>query len=118
MTSPQIQTFSGILSDSKNTMSQAFRGPRNVLRAYVEVLEAFNSDGTDQLIIGHGDDDDAYVIAIDVSTVGVKTVTLGSGIGYDATAREVIAKYTPGGSVPTTGAVYFLLEWVQAPRQP
>jgi len=113
-----IGTLTVAVSDSKKKPEMGFfRNPRKILRAHVEVLEAFDSGGTDLLVIGHTDDDDAYVTSIDVSTVGIKVVTLGSGVGYDATPRDVIAKYTAGGSAPTQGSVVITLEYVFQPRQ-
>jgi hypothetical protein len=113
-----IQTLSTAVSASRqNPKMGYFRSPRKVLRIYVEVLEAFNSDGTDTLVIGHGDDPDAYATSINVSTTWVKTVTLGSGVNYDATPRAVIAAYTAGGSAPTTGSVIILIEYAELPRQ-
>ena len=112
------ETLSILVSDSKKSPEMGFfRNPRKILRAHVEVLEAFDSDGGDTLVVGHADDDDAYITSIDVSTTGVKAVVLGSGITYDATARSVIAKYTAGGSAPTTGSVAITLELVYLPRQ-
>jgi len=113
-----IETFSIAVSASKKTPGMGFfRNPRKILRAHVEVLEAFNSSGSDLLIVGHADDDDAYITSIDVSSTGIKAVTLGSGVGYDDDARAVIATYTAGGTAPTTGSVVITLEFVYLPRQ-
>lgn len=110
------ETLSIIVTAAKKTPTMGFlRDPRAVLRARVEVLEAFNSDGTDLLVVGHADNDDGYITSIDVSTTGVKTATLGSDIAYDATPRAVIAKYTAGGTAPTTGRVVITLEYVRLP---
>lgn len=110
------ETLSIIVTAAKNTPTMGFfRDPRKVLRAHVEVLEAFNSNGTDLLVVGHADNDDGYIASIDVSTTGVKTVTLGSDIAYDSTPRAVIAKYTASGSAPTTGKVVITIEYVRLP---
>jgi hypothetical protein len=82
-----------------------------VLRVHVQVTEAFDSDGTDELTVGYDADPDAYATTIDVSTTGSKTVTLGAGAGYDATSRSVKAYYTNGGTEPTTGAALILVEY-------
>jgi hypothetical protein len=114
-----IQSFSASVSDSNQAPTIGFfRKPRKVLRIYVEVLEAFNAAGSDTLVIGHADDDDAYATSIDVSTTGVKTATLGAGVNYDATPRAVIAKYAAGSGAPTTGSVMILVEYAELPRQP
>ena len=119
MTNSQIQALTGMVSDSNKTPRMgSFRTPRRILRIHVEVLEAFNSDGGDTLEIGHADDPDAYCTSIDVSSTGVKSVTLGSGVNYDAVSRAVIATYAAGGSAPTTGAVDICIEWIQSPKQP
>lgn len=114
-----IQALRGTISDSNKTPSLGFlRNPRKILRIYVEVLEAFNSDGTDTLVIGYATDTDAYATSIDVSTTGVKVVTLGTGVSYDATPREVRATYAAGGTDPTAGAAVILIEYADLPRQP
>ena len=96
----------------------AFRNPRYVVRVNVHVTEAFNSDGGDTLVIGHPDNTDGYGESVDVSSTGVKTVTLGSDIGYDATNREVQAVYSNGGTEPTTGKAYIVIEFMPSPPQP
>jgi len=113
-----VETLSILVSAAKKTPEMGyFRHPRKILRAHVEVLEAFDSDGTDLLVVGHADDDDAYITSIDISSTGIKSVTLGSDKGYDATARAVIATYTAGGSAATQGSVAITLEFVYLPRQ-
>lgn len=116
MTFSPVQSLSAFLSATKQTVSLgAFAVPRRVVRVHVEVTQAFNSDGTDQIRVGHRTDDDAYMALLDVSTTGIKTAVLGTGIGYDATPREILAEYVNGGSEPTTGKVVITLEYVSLP---
>lgn len=89
-----------------------------VLRAHVHVTEAFNSDGTDTLTVGWDSDSDAIITSVDVSTTGIKTVTLGSNVGYNSVARKMEAYYVNGGSEPTTGKAFILLEIIRIPSQP
>ncbi len=77
----------------------------------IHVTQAFNATGTDQITVGHSTDDDAYCTATDVSSTGIKTITLGAGVGYDATARKVVAAYAAGSGAPTTGKAYIILEY-------
>lgn len=86
-----------------------------VPRVHVQVTEAFNSDGTDTLTVGTAADADAYATAVDVSTTGIKTVTLGASAGYVATAVAVVAAYAAGGSAPTTGKALVVLDYLAVP---
>jgi len=83
---------------------------RYFVRAHCHVLEAFNSDGSDTLTVGYSDDTDAFVQSVDVSSTGVKSVTLGTLTGYNGTARPVNIYYSPGGSAPSEGKAYVALE--------
>ena len=115
---PALQTLSGFLTSSKQTLTLgSFREPRKVLRAHIEVITGFNGSGTDQIRIGHNTDDDAYVTLTDVSSAGILSVTLGSGVGYDSTPREVIAQYVAGGGQPTQGSVIVTLEILFCPSR-
>lgn len=86
--------------------------------AHVHVTEAFNSDGTDTLTVGYDADPDAFVTSVDVSTTGVKSVTLGALSGYNGTARAVEAYYVNSGTEPTTGKALVILEILRVPKQP
>lgn len=119
MPAASIQSLSGFLTSSKQTLTLgSFREPRKVLRAHIEVITGFNSDGTDQIRIGHNTDDDAYVTLTAVNAAGIQTVTLGTGVGYDATPREVIAQYVNGGSEPSQGSAIVTLEVLPCPPNP
>ncbi len=90
--------------------------------AYVEgvdvhVTEAFNSDGTDLLTVGYAADPDAFLTSLDVSTTGIKTVTLGVLAGYNGPARLVEAYYVNGGTEPTTGKALVVLRYRAVPAQ-
>lgn len=88
-----------------------------VPRVHVHVTEAFDSDGTDALTVGTDADPEAYATAVDVSTTGVKTVTLGASAGYGAAAQAVEAYYTAGGSAPTTGRALVVVEYLAVPAE-
>lgn len=94
--------------------------PKNavVRSVYIHVTQAFNSDGTDLLTVGHAEDPDAYVTNLDVSTTGVKTVSLGTGVGWNGTARAVDVTYTASGSAPTTGKALVIVIFDLVPIQP
>ena len=88
-----------------------------VVRASLHVTEAFNSSGTDNIQCGYDSDNDAYFTNTDVSTTGIKSVTLGAGIGYDTVSRRVEAYYTNSASEPTAGEAEVILEYYILPMQ-
>lgn len=111
-----VQTLSAFVTYAKQTVPLgSFFFPRRVVRIHVEVTEAFNGSGTDQIRIGHRTDDDAYMALLDVSSTGIKTAVLGAGIGYDATPREVLAEYVNGGGEPTEGKAIVTMEFINLP---
>ena len=90
-----------------------------VSQVFVWVQEEFDSDAADNLTIGYDGDSDAYATTIDVSSTGVKSVTLGgSGRIIDATGRTVKAYYDDAGSDATTGEVHIYIEWIQGTANP
>lgn len=82
-----------------------------VYNVRVDVETAFDAGTT--LKIGHPDDDDAYTTATAVDATGVKTPTLGAGIGYDATPRLVQATLS---GTPTVGKAVVIVEFYRVPR--
>lgn len=88
-----------------------------VSAVHLDVTEAFDSDGTDAITVGYDADPDAFATAVDVSTTGVKSVTLGAEAGYVGAARAAEAYYTAGGSAPTTGKALVLLEYRPVPSE-
>lgn len=95
-----------------------FRPGTYFVRAHCHVTEAFDSDGSDNLTVGYTTDTDAFVTSIDVSTTGVKSVSLGTLAGYNGTAHSVTAYYVAGGSAPTQGKCLIVLEFIRVPTQP
>lgn len=89
-----------------------------VARVHVHVTEAFNSSGSDTLTVGYDADTDAIVTSVDVSTTGVKSVTLGVDAGYSGTARQLEGYYLAGGTAPTTGKAIIIIEIFPCPKQP
>lgn len=90
----------------------------NIVRAHIHVLTAFNSDGTDNITIGYTGTTNAFATSTDVSTTGVKTVTLGANVGYQTVSRQINAYYVNGGSEPSTGKAVVNLEYFLNPFTP
>jgi len=87
-----------------------------VQRVSMDVTEAFDGGGAKTISVGYDGDVDAYAVAVDVSSVGIKTLTLGSGVGFDPTARQdVDATYS--GSSPTTGKAHAVIEYFLLPPE-
>lgn len=82
-----------------------------VTNVRLQVTEAFNSDGADEIKVGYDADDDAYITLTDVSSTGIKTPTLGTLAGYNGTSRAVEAYYVNGGTEPTTGKAIVIVEF-------
>lgn len=89
-----------------------------ILRAHVHVTQAFNGSGTDTLTIGSDADPDAIVTSVDVSTTGIKSITLGANAGYNSSAQPLKIFYSNGGGEPSTGAALVILETGKAPSSP
>lgn len=87
-----------------------------VLNAYITVVTAFDSSGTDLLRVGYSGTTNAFATDTDVSTTGSKTVTLGANVGYQATTRDVLCTYAAGGTAPTVGKASVVIEYVIAQR--
>ena len=119
MPAASIQSLTAFVTSSRQSVTLgSFREARKVLRAHIEVVTAFNGSGTDEIRIGHNTDNDAYVTLTDVATTGIKTVTLGAGVGFDATPREVLVEYVNGGGEPSAGAAIVTLEVLLCPPNP
>lgn len=104
-----------VTSSSQNPTLGTMPAGSYFVRAHCHVTEAFNSDGTDTLTVGYDTDTDAFVTSIDVSSTGVKSVTLGVLNGYNGTARAVEAYYVNGGSEPSEGKALVILEIFSVP---
>ena len=89
-----------------------------IMRVHCHVTQAFNSDGTDTITVGSDADPDSIVTSIDVSSTGIKSVTLGVNAGFNTTAQQIKIVYSNGGSEPTTGAALFLFETAKVPNSP
>lgn len=122
MTASPVQSISAWITKNGSTTITVypgnFRTPRDVMRVRVYRYEAFNSNGTDLLDIGYTGDTDAYANDVDLAGTGLATVTLGSGVGFDATPREIVLTYTASGSAPTTGKALVIIEFVPSPLLP
>jgi len=88
-----------------------------VTKVWIHVTEAFNSDGTNQIRVGYDGDEDAFGTLTNVSTTGMKDVTLGVLAGFNGTQRDVEAYYVNGGSEPTAGKACIILEYYLVPNE-
>jgi hypothetical protein len=90
-----------------------------VIDVKAQVTEAFNSSGTDHLDIGITGTANYFADNIDVSSVGVPTVTrtAGSfGVVSASEGKEIYAVYIPGVDDATTGAAYVTVNYVRLAR--
>lgn len=104
-----------LTKDTQTVELGVLRSPRYIMRVHIHCTQAFNSDGTDNITVGYTGTTNAYATATDVATTGVKSVTLGSGVGYDATNRTVTATYANGGTEPSTGKALVIVEYLRVP---
>lgn len=116
--SPSSRLQAWVTKATKTPTMGIIQAPFYFARAHVHVTEAFNSDGTDTLVVGYSTDTDAFVTTVDVSTTGVKSVTLGTLQGYNSTNYTALATYTAGGTDPTTGKALVILEFFPVKLSP
>lgn len=107
-----------VTSGRQSVLMGTAEKPFYFVAAYVHVTEAFNSDGTDTIIIGDDGDDDGFITSLDVSTTGVKSVTLGAFNGYNSSSRNIRIAYSNGGSEPTTGKAFVMIDVESCPLAP
>lgn len=84
-----------------------------VYNVHVHVVESFDGSSP-ALEVGYSGNDDAYMASIGVGSIGLKAVTLGSGIGYDSSARKAVITRT--GSGATQGKALVILEFFLVPK--
>lgn len=89
-----------------------------IMRAHCHVTQAFNSDGSDTITVGSDADPDSIVTSVDVSSTGIKSLTLGSSAGFNSAAQQIKIVYANSGSEPSTGAALFIFETVKVPSSP
>lgn len=77
----------------------------------VDVTEAFNGSGSNDLSVGYDADADAFGDETDVSAVGPLNMIAGADEGYNGTARAVEAYFTNDGSEPSTGKALVILPY-------
>ncbi len=108
-----------ITKDNQNPVLGILKAPYYIARAHLHVTEAFDSDGSDNIELGDDDDNNRIFTNIDVSSTGVKSVSVAStASGYNGTSRKIEAYYTNGGSEPTQGKALVVLEFFRVPTQP
>lgn len=112
-----VLTLSGFVTFGSQTLTLGVLPVgASVKRVHIDVLTGFNGDGTDQIQVGHDDNNDAFATATDVSATGYKSVTLGAEVGYVSTSRPVKAYYVNGSGEPTTGKALIEIEYTLNPR--
>lgn len=113
-----VEAISGWLADDEQTVDLGLL-PANsyILRAHLHVTEAFDSDGSDEIECGWVTDIDAIFTATDVSSTGVKTVTLGANNGFNSDEQNIQAYYSNGGSEPTTGKALVIVEFIRVDEE-
>jgi len=89
-----------------------------VVRVHCIVTEAFNGGSDNEITVGYDADPDGFGEAIDVSSTGIKTVTLGTKCGYFGTDVTCEAYYTHGGAEPDTGQAVIIVEYIRVPIEP
>jgi len=92
------------------------RQPFYVVRASIHVTQAFDG-GTDRISAGWDTDNDSIFTTTDVSSTGVKSVTLGSNEGYNGSGQAIEFYYTTSGTA-TTGKALVILEIFLTPLSP
>ena len=100
-----------VADDAQNPSLGTLPADTYVTAVRIQVTEAFNSDGTDEISVGWDASVTALATATDVATTGIKTVTAGASIGYNATSRALEAYYVNGGTEPTTGKALVQVEY-------
>jgi hypothetical protein len=114
----RCRLFAWVAHDAQNSALGALPANSHILAVHCQVLELFDSDGADEITVGYDATPNAYATAIDVSTTGIKTVTLGAEVGFEDTARAVEAYYVNGGTEPTTGKALIILEYAPVSAAP
>lgn len=86
-----------------------------VIRVWAQILEAFNAATTNIVIVGHAADDDAYLVAADI-TEGAPGVYPAAGKGpfaAETAARTIQAKFTQSGTAATAGIARVFVEYAR-----
>lgn len=84
----------------------------------IHVTEAFNDSGTDTIGVGYTGSVQAFATNTDVSSTGIKSVTLGSEVGYNQTAREITIYYNGQNSNASTGKALVTVFFDRVPPTP
>lgn len=84
-----------------------------VTRGFVNVLDAFDGGTTDTILIGDSVDEDRYLAATSIKTVGLKPITTtGFQHGRDGSPQKLIIKRVATGTAATKGTLKVFLETV------
>lgn len=91
-------------------------GPCFVLTPFIGIPTEFDSGSSDNVKIGHADDDDAFGQSYDLQTaVDKANFTDGVEVGYRAAGKQVIITYTPSGSAASQGEAIVMLPFLRLP---
>lgn len=105
-----------VFGDDATPVSMGTLPPNSIITAIkVLVSIAFNSTGTDLVIVGTSLDDNKFADAVDVSAVGSASVTqLLTGVIEDASAStEIFAEYNQSIVDAANGACKVVIEYFQ-----
>lgn len=85
---------------------------------HLQVPEAFDDTGADEIRLGTAADDNAFFTLTDVSTTGIKTPTAGADAGYNGGAFTVQAEYVGANTDATAGKALVIIEYLQVTTEP
>lgn len=115
-TQPATYCMAGFIADDIQSLTLGTLPPKSlILELGCNVLEAFNSSGTDNITVGGTGNSTRYAAASDVSSTGLVTFAAGSSItppppgsatvapALQTTGDIVTVAYANGGTEPTTG---------------
>jgi len=97
--------------------------PANVVcEVSIRVTQLFNSDGTDEIRVGHDTGGDIISTLQDVSVTGVFSPVLNSAGIFNNTLRtgvdRIKAYYVNGGAEPTQGKALVIIRWWKVDNSP
>jgi hypothetical protein len=115
---PMCRLTGWVADDAQNPSLGTLPANSYVTDVRIQVTEAFDSDGTDQIEVGFDTDTNGYATLTDVSSLGILTPTMGVFAGFNSTARAVEAYYRNSGTEPTTGKALVTVEYYRVSAAP
>ena len=104
-----------VFGDDGTPVSMGSLPPNSqIIDIQVPVTTAFDSSGTDLVIVGISSDDNRYATAIDVSSAGAASVTqLIFGVEDVNASTEVFAEYNQSVTDAAAGACTVIMSYIQ-----